>query len=56
MEINSGIEADKAAREFTVPVASAYRLSTRKFTLSAIKMMWLKSVIKTQAEAKKIVA
>jgi hypothetical protein len=33
IEINSGIEADKAARDFTASVASAYRLSTSKVTL-----------------------
>jgi hypothetical protein len=36
MEINSGVEADKAAHDFTAYVASAYRLSTSKVTLSDI--------------------
>jgi hypothetical protein len=30
LEINSGMEADKAARDFTASIASAYRLSTTK--------------------------
>jgi hypothetical protein len=30
IEINSGVEADKAALEFTASIASAYRLSTSK--------------------------
>jgi hypothetical protein len=35
VQINSGgVEADKAARDFTASVASAYRLSTSKHTLS----------------------
>jgi hypothetical protein len=29
IKINSGVEADKAAREFAASIASAYRLSTR---------------------------
>jgi hypothetical protein len=33
IEINSGVEADKVARDFTASVASAYRLSTSKLTL-----------------------
>jgi hypothetical protein len=36
IEINSGVEADKAARDFTASIASAYRLSTNKVTLSNI--------------------
>jgi hypothetical protein len=36
IEINSGVEADKAARDFTTSVALAYRLSTSKVTLSDI--------------------
>jgi hypothetical protein len=34
IEIKSGLEADKAARNFTASIASAYRLSTSKVTLS----------------------
>jgi hypothetical protein len=34
IEIISGVEADKAARDFSASVASAYRLSTSKITLS----------------------
>jgi hypothetical protein len=33
IEINSGVGDDKAARDFTASVASAYRLSTSKITL-----------------------
>jgi hypothetical protein len=33
VEINAGIEADKVARDFTVFVASVYRLSTSEITL-----------------------
>jgi hypothetical protein len=33
-ENNSGVEADKEARDFTASVASAYRLATSKVTLS----------------------
>jgi hypothetical protein len=36
IEIKSGIEADKAARDFTASVASACSLSTNKITLSDI--------------------
>jgi hypothetical protein len=36
IEINSGVEADKAARDFTATIASAYRQSTNKVTLSDI--------------------
>jgi hypothetical protein len=35
--INSGVEADKSGRDFTASIASAYRLSTSKITLSDIK-------------------
>jgi hypothetical protein len=34
IQINSGAEADKAARDFTASIASAYRLATSKVTLS----------------------
>jgi hypothetical protein len=34
IQFNSGVEADKAAREFAASIASAYRLSTSKITLS----------------------
>jgi hypothetical protein len=36
IEINSGVEADKAARAFTASIASACRLSTTKITLSEL--------------------
>jgi hypothetical protein len=34
IQINSGVEADKAARDFTASISSAYRLATSKVTLS----------------------
>jgi hypothetical protein len=36
IKINSGIEVDKAACNFSAPIASAYRLETSKVTLSGI--------------------
>jgi hypothetical protein len=36
MEINSGAEADKAARDLAASIASAYRLANSKVTLSDI--------------------
>jgi hypothetical protein len=36
IEIYSRVEADKAARDFTTSVASAYRLVTSKVTLSDV--------------------
>jgi hypothetical protein len=36
IEINSRVEADKAAHAFTASIASAYRLSTSKITLSEL--------------------
>jgi hypothetical protein len=36
IEINSGAEADKAARAFAASIASAYGLSTSKITLSEL--------------------
>jgi hypothetical protein len=36
IEINSGAEADKAARAFTASIASAYRLSASMITLSEL--------------------
>jgi hypothetical protein len=35
-EINSEVEADKEARAFTASIASAYRMSTSKITLSEL--------------------
>jgi hypothetical protein len=56
IEINSGVEADKAARDFTASIASAYRLATSKVTLSVINndIPGLDRLLK-QTEAKKIV-
>jgi hypothetical protein len=39
MEINSGLEAVKAVREFTASIASAYRLSTSKVKLDELTMI-----------------
>jgi hypothetical protein len=36
IKINSGVQDDKAERDFTASIASAYRLSTSKITLSDI--------------------
>jgi hypothetical protein len=36
IQINSGVEADKAVRDFTASIASACRLSTSKITLFSI--------------------
>jgi hypothetical protein len=36
IEINAGVEADKAALEFTASIASAYRLSTSKVKLAEL--------------------
>jgi hypothetical protein len=57
-EINSGAEADKATRGFTASIASAYRLSTSKVTLSDINndLPGLDHLLKKQAEDTKIVA
>jgi len=33
LKINSEVESDKAARDFTASIASAYKLSTYKSTL-----------------------
>jgi hypothetical protein len=41
LEINSGIEADKAAQDFTASIALACRLSTRKGTVSDINRIFL---------------
>jgi hypothetical protein len=57
IQINSGVEADKAARDFTVSIASAYRLTTRKVTLSDMNSdHQLRSSVKAQTKAEKIVA
>jgi hypothetical protein len=36
LEINMGVEADKAAHELTASIASAYRLSTSKVKISVV--------------------
>jgi hypothetical protein len=57
LEINTGVEADKAACDFAASVASAYRLSTSKVTLSDINgSSRLRSYVKVKAETKKIVS
>jgi hypothetical protein len=38
LEINSGVETDKEARDFTAFISSAYRLATSKITLTALSM------------------
>jgi hypothetical protein len=46
VEINSGVETDKTARNFTSSIASAYRLSTSKITLLDIKNDLLALIVK----------
>jgi hypothetical protein len=41
IKINSGVDADKAASDFTAYIASAYRLATSEITLSSIKKTFL---------------
>jgi hypothetical protein len=36
LEINTGVEADKAAHEFTASIVSAYRLLTSKVKISEV--------------------
>jgi hypothetical protein len=57
MEINSCIEADKAARVFAASIASAYRLSTKTTTISGRNRgsSSLESLLK-QAEGHEIMA
>jgi hypothetical protein len=57
IEINSRVEAVKAACDFTASIASAYRLATIKVTLSDINndIAGPRSAIETYREAKKIV-
>jgi hypothetical protein len=44
IEINSGVEANKAAVELTASIASAYRLSTSKVKLSDLRVGWVHPV------------
>jgi hypothetical protein len=46
--MNSGIEADKVARDFTASVGSAYRLLASKFTLSELscRLLGLHNLLK----------
>jgi hypothetical protein len=48
IQINSGEDADKTAREFTASKASVYRLPTSKFTLSGLNkdLPGLRSLLK----------
>jgi hypothetical protein len=39
IEMKSGVEADKAARNFSASIASAYRLSTNKITLCGMSLL-----------------
>jgi hypothetical protein len=41
LEIKSGVEADKAARDLTASIASAYRLATSKTTLTDLTAIYL---------------
>jgi hypothetical protein len=48
IQINSGEEADKVVCDFTASIASAYRLSTSKITLSCLNkdLLGLKNLLK----------
>jgi hypothetical protein len=56
IQINSEKEADKAARDFTVSIASAYGLSTSKITLSDLNkdIPGLESLIKHKRRLRKL--
>jgi hypothetical protein len=58
IEITPEVEADKAARDFTASIASAYMLSKSKMTLLELsnELPGLDRFFKTQAESTKIVA
>jgi hypothetical protein len=50
LEINTEVEADKGARDFTASTALAYRLSTRKYTFSDVNtdLLGLDRLLKVQ--------
>jgi hypothetical protein len=54
--INSEEEADKAARDFTASIASAYRIATNKFTLSEINknIPGLENLLKRKRRLRKL--
>jgi hypothetical protein len=56
IEINSGEEVDKAVRDYTASIASAYRLSTSKITLSDLKrdLPALENLLKQQRSLRKL--
>jgi hypothetical protein len=56
LQINSGEEAYNAAHDFTAFLASAYRLSTRKITLSDLnnELLGLQSLIKHKRRLRKL--
>jgi hypothetical protein len=56
VEIYSRIEADKAARAFTASIASAYKLSTNKITLSDLNndIPGLDSLLKYKKKMRKL--
>jgi hypothetical protein len=55
IQSNLGKEADKAARDFTASIASAYRLSTSKITLSDLNkdLTGLESLLKHKRRLRK---
>jgi hypothetical protein len=54
--MNTGLEADKAAHEFTASVASAYRLSTSKVTVSEVNtdLLVLDRLLKQKQRLRKL--
>jgi hypothetical protein len=54
---DAGVEVHKVSRDFTISIASAYRLSTNKFSLSDVNtdLPGLDRLLRKK-EAKKIVA
>jgi hypothetical protein len=58
LEINTGIQVDKVARDFTASIASTYRLLTRNVTLSDVNTdpPGLDRLSKLKKETEKIVA
>jgi hypothetical protein len=56
IQFNSGGEADKAARDFTASIVSAYRLSTSKITLSDLNKntIGLESLLKPKRRLRKL--
>jgi hypothetical protein len=56
IQINSGVETDKAAPDFTASIASAYRLSTSEITLFVINndLLGLDRLLKHRQKLRKL--